>query len=232
MKTHDVAVVGEVYIDHIFTGFAHWPQPGEEVFTRHYAREVGGGAVNTACALARLGRSVRLFGVIGAADGEWFESRLRAFNVSGEMLEQAAGNTGVTVSISMRDDRSFFSYSGENEKLAPMLRSQAMLASLKNGRHVHFAMPLAQELAMDLLPALRAAGCTTSLDVGFQAEWLGSPAKSGNLPCRGLSVSERKRSLPVERRPGRYRVSFLRATKRIPPARREAGSARGGHVRQ
>lgn len=175
MKTYDVSVVGEVYIDHIFTGFANWPQPGEEVFTRHYAREIGGGAVNTACALARLGRSVRLFGVIGIADAEWFESRLRAFDVPSDMLEKAAGNTGVTVSVSMRDDRSFFSYTGENEKLAPMLRSPAMLASLKNARHVHFAMPLAHELARDLLPALRAAGCTTSLDVGFQAEWLQSP---------------------------------------------------------
>ena len=184
MMKYDVAVVGEVYIDHIFTGFANWPLPGEEVFTRHYAREIGGGAVNTACALARLGRAVRLFGVIGAADGEWFENRLRAFNVSSDMLEKAAGDTGVTVSVSMRGDRSFFSYAGENEKLMPMLGSEAMLASLRNARHVHFALPLAHDLAMILLPALRLAGCTTSLDVGFQAEWLRSPASLET--CRAL----------------------------------------------
>ena len=185
MKKHDVAVVGEVYIDHIFTGFAHWPQPGEEVFTRHYAREIGGGAVNTACALARLGRSVRLFGVIGAADAEWFESRLRAFNVSGDNARDRPRAIPASPSASpcaMTGPSS--ATAGENEKLAPMLRSEAMLASLRNARHVHFALPLAHDLAMDLLPALRAAGCTTSLDVGFQAEWLHSPA---NLEtCRAM----------------------------------------------
>jgi sugar/nucleoside kinase (ribokinase family) len=41
---------------------------------------------------------------------------------------------------------------------------------------VHFALPLDHELAKDLLPALRNAGCTTSLDVGFQRDWLSTPA--------------------------------------------------------
>ena len=172
MKKHDVAVVGEIYIDHIFTGFAAWPQPGEEAFTREYMREIGGGAANTACALAKLGRSVSLFGVIGAADAGWFDRRLHEFGVSSNGLEKTDGNTGVTVSVSMRDDRSFFSYMGENERLMAMLRSGSVLASLRRARHVHFAMPLEHEIAMDLLPALRAAGCTTSLDVGFTPEWL------------------------------------------------------------
>ena len=172
MKKHDVAVVGEIYIDHIFTGFAAWPQPGEEVFTREYMREIGGGAANTACALAKLGRSVSLFGAIGAADAGWFDRRLHEFGVSREGLEKTDGNTGVTVSVLLRDDRSFFSYMVENERLMAMLRSEAVLASLRRARHVHFAMPLEHEIAMSVLPALRAAGCTTSLDVGFTPEWL------------------------------------------------------------
>jgi sugar/nucleoside kinase (ribokinase family) len=36
-------------------------------------------------------------------------------------------------------------------------------------------MPLDHALAAELLPALRNAGCTTSLDVGFQRQWLASP---------------------------------------------------------
>jgi len=172
MKKHDVAVVGEIYIDHIFTGFAAWPQPGEEAFTREYMREIGGGAANTACALAKLGRSVSLFGAIGAADAGWFDRRLQEFGVSSDGLEKTDGNTGVTVSVSMRDDRSFFSYMGENERLMAILRSGSVLASLKQARHVHFAMPLEHEIAMSVLPALRAAGCTTSLDVGFTPDWL------------------------------------------------------------
>jgi sugar/nucleoside kinase (ribokinase family) len=196
MKNCDVAVVGEIYIDHVFTGFGVWPQPGEEVFTRQYQREIGGGATNTACALARLGRAVTLVGVIGIADAGWFESRLREFGVSGDDMAKTAGNTGVTVSVSMLDDRSFFTYVGENEKLMPMLRLETVVASLHRAQHVHFAMPLAREIAMHLLPSLRAAGCTTSLDVGFSPEWLRTAA---NLDvCRAADYflpNEREASL-------------------------------------
>ncbi|MCU1224183.1 MAG: carbohydrate kinase family protein [Edaphobacter sp.] len=196
MMNYDVAVVGEIYIDHIFTGFATWPQPGEEVFTRQYKREIGGGATNTACALARLGRTVSLVGVIGTSDAGWFEDRLREFGVSSDGLEETGGNTGVTVSVSMLDDRSFFSYVGENDRLVPRLWLEAVLASLRRARHVHFAMPLGRELAMHLLPALRASGCTTSLDVGFRPDWLRDVANLDT--CRSIDYllpNEREASL-------------------------------------
>src|SRR5215469_4456521 len=126
MKKHDVAVVGEIYVDHVFTGFAGWPRPGEEAFATHYTREVGGGAAITACALARLGRSVNLIGAIGADDASWIEDRLRAFNVSGAGLTKGEGSSGVTLSVSVRDERSFFSHVGENKKLQAALQSDAM----------------------------------------------------------------------------------------------------------
>ena len=176
IKKCDVAVIGEIYMDHIFTGFTAWPQPGEEVFTNHYKREIGGGAVNTACALARLGWTVRLVGCIGNADAAWFETRLMEFGVSTEGLTITGGNTGVTVSVSMKNDRSFFSYPGENGKLAERLWSKTLWDFLTSARHVHFALPLEYAVATRLLPQLKAAGCTTSLDVGFQPEWLSSPA--------------------------------------------------------
>jgi sugar/nucleoside kinase (ribokinase family) len=46
------------------------------------------------------------------------------------------------------------------------------LASLTRARHVHFAMPLSRALAAMILPALTEAGCTSSLDVGYQPAWL------------------------------------------------------------
>ena len=132
MTKYDVAVVDEIYIDHIFTGFSAWPQPGEEAFARQYYREIDGGAANTACALGRLGRAVNLIGIIGVSDADWFEARLSGFGVASEGIYRAEGNTGVTASVSMVDDRSFFSYAGANEKLMDMLRSTAMLASLRH----------------------------------------------------------------------------------------------------
>ena len=172
MKTRDVAVVGEIYIDHIFTGFDRWPQPGEEAYARHYTREVGGGAAITACALAKLGRSVDLVGIIGASDAGWMGDRLRAFGVSDQGLVKSDDSTGVTVAVSIHEERSFFSHVGANKRLQTMLRTEAMLAVLCNARHVHFALPLERELGLRLLSALRAEGCSTSLDVGFHPEWL------------------------------------------------------------
>ena len=176
MTQYDVAVVGEIYIDHIFTGFTAWPQPGEEAFARHYHREIGGGAANTACALGRLGRTVHLIGAIGASDAEWFEERLLEFGVASHGIRKTKGATGVTACVSLMNDRSFFTYVGENTRLTQILRSDGILDSLTSARHVHFALPLDHGLAQVLLPALRAAGCSTSLDVGFQPAWLSSSA--------------------------------------------------------
>lgn len=172
MKTFDVAVVGEIYVDHVLTGFAKWPEPGEEVFTDEYVREVGGGAAITACALARLGRTVSLIGIVGQREMPWIAQRLASFGVPSDGLRQGSGSTGVTVSVSSNVDRSFFTFRGENKRLEDQLANGSVAEQLTLARHVHFAMPLSVSLAEHLLFNLRSAGCTTSLDVGHQVAWL------------------------------------------------------------
>ncbi|PTR34364.1 sugar/nucleoside kinase (ribokinase family) [Luteibacter sp. OK325] len=175
LKSWDVAVVGEIYADHVFSGFPQWPGPGEEVIAENYLRELGGGAINTACALSRLGRRVRLVGLIGEADLDWFESRLGDFGVSMDGIRLGSDGTGITVSVSTVEDRSFFTYAGVNRALPELLASPEIVADLAAARHVHFAMPLPRDLAAILLPLLRQAGCTTSLDVGYSPAWLRDP---------------------------------------------------------
>ncbi|MBT9330594.1 carbohydrate kinase family protein [Paracidobacterium acidisoli] len=170
-KQWDVAVAGEIFADHIFAGFEKWPQPGEELFTDSYAREVGGGAAITACALARLGRSAAVFGVIGKEDG-WIQHRFADFGVASDGLRSTEGGTAVTVSISTREDRSFFTWPGANKDLREYLRSPQTKVLLERARHVHFAMTLSRPLALELLPPLRSAGCTISIDPGHHPEWL------------------------------------------------------------
>ena len=184
MKRWDVVVVGEIYADHVFSGFQRWPAPGEEVHAEHYRRELGGGAVNTACALARLQHRVRLIGLIGETDRAWFETRLHGFGVSADGLRADPLDTGVTVSVSTTQDRSFYTYLGANRRLAEVLDDASVQAELIAARHVHFAMPLSAELARRLFPLLRRAGCTTSLDVGFSPDWLGDPANAWT--CRAV----------------------------------------------
>jgi len=179
MKSLDVLVVGEIYVDHILSGFESWPGPGEEVLAKAYDREIGGGAANTACGLSRLGKSVALMGVVGAEEESWLASRLAAYGVSTVALAAMDGPTGITLSVSTREDRSFFTHLGANAGLSEMLSAPDAVAGLTAARHVHFAMPLPADLAGHLLPALSAAGCSTSIDVGYQPQWL---ADEANLP--------------------------------------------------
>jgi sugar/nucleoside kinase (ribokinase family) len=176
MKRYDVAVVGEIYEDHVFTGFQTWPKPGEEVFTSQYIREVGGGGAITACSLAKLGRKVCLVGTVGAEDRPWLDRRLSSFGVLIDGLVSGSGRSGVTVSLSVIEDRSFFTYIGENSRLEEQLARNHVVEMLLASRHVHFAMPITAPVAQQLIPRLHAAGCKISLDVGHHAEWLRDPA--------------------------------------------------------
>jgi len=175
MKQRDAAVVGEVYVDHVFTGFQSWPKPGEEVFTSQYTQELGGGGAITACALAKLGRSVSLIGVVGSEERPWLDRKFAGFGVLIDNLYSNSGRTGVTVSLSTTEDRSFFTYAGENVRLEDHLQGEKIIDSLVAARHVHFAMPLKVSTARRLFPILSAAGCTVSLDVGHHEEWLCDP---------------------------------------------------------
>jgi sugar/nucleoside kinase (ribokinase family) len=172
MKRYDVAVVGEIYEDHVFTGFHAWPKPGEEVFTSEYIREVGGGGAITACSLAKLGRKVCLVGTVGAEDRPWIDRRLSNFGVLIDGLVSGSGRSGVTVSLSVIEDRSFFTYIGENSRLEAQLARDQVVEMLLASRHVHLAMPITAPVAQQLVPRLHAADCTISLDVGHHAEWL------------------------------------------------------------
>jgi sugar/nucleoside kinase (ribokinase family) len=181
MKALDVTIVGEIYLDHVFSGFARWPRPGEEVLTDTYTKELGGGAATTACGLAKIGRSVSLMGLIGASDAQWIYSRLDTFGVHYDSLLAMEGATGVTVSVSTLQDRSFFTHTGLNRDLGAHLMSDQAVAHMTRARHVHFSMPLSREVAEHVLPRLRTAHCTTSLDVGYQPDWLGDSVNAATL---------------------------------------------------
>ena len=184
MKTLDVMVVGEIYIDHVLSGFERWPAAGEEVHSEEYTREIGGGAAITSSGLSKLGKSVGLIGVIGHDDADWVQRRLSEFGVTCEGLRKLPGSTGVTLSVSTREDRSFFTHTGVNRQLPAALLEPTLLATLTLARHVHFAMPLPRTVAETILPALSAAECTTSLDVGYQPTWLAD--KSNHATCQAV----------------------------------------------
>ena len=170
---YDVTVIGEIYLDHVFSGFADWPGPGEEIFTDQYAWELGGGAVATACALSRLGRGVQLIGIVGEDQFPMIEARLATFGVSTTNLTRTSERSGVTISISTTKDRSFFTYRGANQQLSQLLCSNSALLDIAAlAKHVHLAMPLTPQDGYTILPALKRKDATISIDVGHHVKWL------------------------------------------------------------
>ena len=175
-KKNRVAVVGEFFIDEIFTEFSSLPKLGEECFARKFRREVGGGAAITACALAKLGVYVSVVGSIGKADGQWLVDRLQSFGIDCSGLERdSAEPTGITVSASTREDRSFLTYYGANENLHWMLRRAETARILGNATHVHFACAPDSEADEPLLVALRKRRRRISIDVQSHVSWLTRP---------------------------------------------------------
>ncbi len=170
-KTWDVIAVGEIYVDHILSGFTDWPEPGSEVFAPSYKRELGGGAAITACGLGRLERRAAVFGVVGCEEFDWIVARFENYQADCSALLRAEGNSGTTVSVSTPHDRSLFSYAGPNRQLAARLHDDAAVEWLSRARHVHLAFALPRALAVRILPLLRNAGTSVSIDAGWNPAW-------------------------------------------------------------
>jgi sugar/nucleoside kinase (ribokinase family) len=169
----EVIIIGEFFIDEVLSGFHSLPKLGEESFARKLHREVGGGAAITACGLAKLGVNVAVLGAVGKQDGEWVAHRLKSSGVSCDGLEYDGGEpTGLTVSVSTREDRAFFSYYGANRLLEKLLQKPSTLRNARRARHVHFACAPDNELDGALLASLRRGRCRISIDVQSHMSWL------------------------------------------------------------
>ena len=208
---YDVTVIGEIYFDHVFSGFADWPGPGEEIFTDQYAWELGGGAVTTACALSKLGRKVQLIGVVGEDQFPMIEARLATFGVSTKNIMLAGVRSGVTVSISTTKDRSFFTYRGANRELTERLRvDPALLDVAASAKHVHLALPLSPNESEIILPALKRAGAMLSIDVGHHVSWLEDPRSLEIVRAIDYVMPNEKEAVILAGTPERY-LELLRS---------------------
>ncbi|HWE48385.1 MAG TPA: carbohydrate kinase family protein [Bryobacteraceae bacterium] len=175
VKKSGVVIIGEFFIDEVFTEFNTFPKPGEESFARNFQREIGGGAAITACGLARLGVPVKVLGAVGKADGAYVIDKLTSFGVDcSDLLLDSTAPTGITVSASTREDRAFFSYYGANRRLEKILRKDEIARVLGSARHVHFACAPEPETHTALFAALDRR-CRVSIDVQSHHSWLTLP---------------------------------------------------------
>jgi sugar/nucleoside kinase (ribokinase family) len=156
----DLLTVGHGHEDLVFAGLEHLPGPGDEVRTTSFVHTVGGGAIVTAVAAARLGLQCEVVSGLSASA----VSRVRAEHVLVTNLKHPDEPHAITAALSTRVDRSFVTFAGINEQLEGRLFDAV---ARPDTRHVHFAFyPHDCGRWEATVSSLRAHGITTSWDFG------------------------------------------------------------------
>lgn len=166
MRRIDLLAVGEAFEDLVFIDLPHLPRSGEEIKTDQFHRTVGGGAVITAVAAARLGVATRVISALGPDA----VARLRREGVSLGNLKRADESHAITAALSTSADRAFVTFNGVNavleQRLAPAVRQA-------RARHVHLAFyPRHCRRWVGIVEACRARGISTSWDFGWNRDLL------------------------------------------------------------
>ena len=163
---------GEAFEDLVFVGLERLPAPGEEIKTDAFHATIGGGAVITAVAAARLGLPTAILSALSAPA----VSRLRRERVRVHNLRQPREPHAITAALSTTSDRAFVTFTGVNAVLEPRLLDA--LAATSAG-HVHLALtPLDLAAWTKCVKRLRRGGATVSWDFG----WSESLALRPELP--------------------------------------------------
>jgi ribokinase len=205
----DLLTAGEAFQDLIFVGLPHLPKPGEELRTGGFVATIGGGAVITATAAARLGLRTAIVSALSAdAAAALRRDTVRVVNVKRRCEAHA-----VSVSLSTRHDRSFVTFNGVNDVLERRLPAGI---ARQRARHVHFAFaPRHCARWTRLADRLRRGGVTTSWDFGWnpplrQAAGFDALVASADF----VFVNEKEAQLYARRRRGAPAFEFWRRTAR------------------
>jgi sugar/nucleoside kinase (ribokinase family) len=157
----DLLTAGEAFQDLIFVGLPHMPRAGEELRIAQFVSTIGGGAVITAIAAARLGLRTTIVSALSLAAVR----ALRADSVRAVKLKRPGEAHAVSVALSTTRERSFVTFNGVNDRLETRL--PAAIAR-QRARHVHLAFaPSNLARWTRIVQRLRAGGTSTSWDFGW-----------------------------------------------------------------
>ena len=170
MTDYDILVLGEINVDLILRAGHILPAFGQEHLVDDATLTLGGSSVICACGAARLGLQVGFVGVVG--DDEFGRFMVREMHTRGvdvaHVIVDPAVKTGITVSLSTAADRAMLTYSGA---IAALTTAQVDRRLLRRTRHVYVSSYFLQLGLQKGLPQLLAeahsAGCTVSLDTGW-----------------------------------------------------------------
>jgi sugar/nucleoside kinase (ribokinase family) len=205
----DLVVAGESFEDLVFFRLPRLPKPGEEIKTASFYQTVGGGAIITAVAAARLGlRSSVLSGVSAAG-----ARVLKAEGVGVRNLRRPGEPPALSVALSTKDNRAFVTFNGVNDVLGPRLAAAAPRLA---ARHVHFAFfPAACRPWIGVVEGLRGRGVTTSWDFGWNERLLRDARFAALLAALDfVFVNEQEAALYARKKSAAAAVPYWRARTR------------------
>ena len=161
MPAPRLLTAGEAFEDLVFVGLDRLPGPGEEVRTNTFHATLGGGAVITAVAAARLGIATSVVSALG----DHAVRRLRGEGVRVTNLRRRGEPHAVTAALSTATDRTFVTFTGVNTALERRLLRALPTAA---ATHVHLALgPVNLAAWTRLVARLRRRGLTVSWDFGW-----------------------------------------------------------------
>jgi sugar/nucleoside kinase (ribokinase family) len=169
-RPYAVIAFGDLNVDLVLSGIREAPKFGGEVLAEKLGMHAGGSTANAATCCAQLGMPTVLVTNIGDDSfGDFLLQEMERYGVlTTHILRHTTLNTGITVSLSMRDDRAFVTHLGTIDSLAAEDATEELL---EQADHLHVGgYYLQSRLRPDLPAVFRRAhelGLTTSLDTGF-----------------------------------------------------------------
>lgn len=171
-KKLDVYAVGELNVDLIMAGLSQAPVVGREILCQNTATLLGSSTAICACVMSSLGLKTGFVGHLGCdAWGDVADQTLRRHGIDTTyVLRRPEARTGLTVCMSVGNDRAMVTYMGDT---IDCLTIQDLPASIPfESRHIHIGSFFLNEKLTVGLPAylktLKEAGLTISLDAGWQ----------------------------------------------------------------
>lgn len=171
-----ILLIGEINLDVILQGRHSYPSPGREVLVDDFAMTLGSSCAITGAGLVRLGNAAVYFGKAGAdLGGNFCVERMAALGLDVSQVKLDAGlKTGVTISITSRQDRSLVSYLGATTALTAAEIPDGIFPGFD---HLHSSSFFIQRGLHpgfeDMYQRASRSGLTTSLDPAYDpaGEW-------------------------------------------------------------
>ena len=158
-----VAGIGRANIDLLYSGLSHIPREGEEVYSKDFDLQLGGGPVATMINLQRLGVPIKVITFLGKDMFSAFaEQQLQEYGVEAINL-YGGGKIPVNISTAMitNRDRTFVSYSQLQQATADQLE---IAESAMDGAKIVEMQPGFLELYRNL----KQKGTLLVLDMGWE----------------------------------------------------------------